>query len=45
MAEVLPQGLLLGDGSVVSFDDCLWCTEASAAKWIAASGLPTDAGW
>lgn len=26
---------------VLSFDECLWCTQAAAAAWIRDTGLPT----
>lgn len=42
--EVLSGQLLLADGGRVSFDECLWSTQASAASWLADTGLPVDAG-
>ncbi len=42
--EVLPGKLLLADGQRVPFDECLWSTQASAASWLADTGLPVDAG-
>ena len=42
--EVQPSALVLGDGSQVPFDECLWSTQASAAGWLAATGLPLDKG-
>ncbi|KAL4433704.1 hypothetical protein ABPG75_000145 [Micractinium tetrahymenae] len=41
--EVLPGQLLLADGQRVPFDECLWTTQASAASWLANTGLPVDA--
>jgi hypothetical protein len=35
--------LVLEDGSSLAFDECLWCTSASAAAWLQQTGLPTDA--
>lgn len=42
--EVPPGKLLLSDGQRVPFDECLWSTQASAASWLAETGLPVDAG-
>lgn len=25
----------------LEFDECLWCTQASAASWLKATGIPT----
>lgn len=33
--------LMLVDGSSAEFDECLWCTQASPAAWVAKTGLPT----
>lgn len=54
VAEVLPRALRLeaegggGDNSsgdeLAPFDECLWCTQAAAAGWLASTGLPLDAG-
>lgn len=33
--------LVLVDGSSAEFDECLWCTQASPAAWVARTGLPT----
>lgn len=44
VAEVQPTLLQLSDGSQLPFDECLWCTQAGAAGWVADSGLPTDEG-
>ena len=41
--EVLPGELLLADGRRQPFDECLWTTQASAARWLADTGLPVDA--
>ncbi|PRW20680.1 water dikinase [Chlorella sorokiniana] len=38
--EVQPAALVLGDGQTVPFDECLWTTQASAASWLAETGLP-----
>lgn len=35
--------LQLRDGRRVACDEVLWCTQASAAPWLAATQLPTDA--
>lgn len=40
VAEVQPSALQLADGRAVPFDECLWTTQASAAGWLAATGLP-----
>lgn len=42
VACVEPGRLILGDGSALPYDACLWCTQAGAPGWLAASGLPTD---
>ena len=34
--------LELEGGSVAGYNELFWCTGASAAPWIAASGLPVD---
>ncbi|MEW5311006.1 MAG: hypothetical protein WDW38_002754 [Sanguina aurantia] len=34
--------LQLAKGEQVHFDECLWCTDASAAEWLRDTGLPTD---
>lgn len=44
VVEVQPSALLLADGQRISFDECLWSTQASAAGWLADTGLPTDSG-
>lgn len=44
VAEVMPSLLLLADGTQLPYDECLWCTQAGAAGWVADSGLPTDEG-
>ena len=31
--------LTTGDGQRIPFDECLWCTQASAAPWLADTGL------
>ena len=31
--------LTTGDGQRIAFDECLWCTQASAAPWLADTGL------
>jgi hypothetical protein len=41
--EVQQGALVLEDGSSLPFDECLWCTSASAAAWLRRTGLPTDA--
>ena len=35
--------LVLEDGTEQSFDECLWCTQASAPAWLTATGLQTGA--
>ncbi|KAL3145556.1 hypothetical protein ABBQ32_003381 [Trebouxia sp. C0010 RCD-2024] len=40
--EVRQGSLLLEDGSAEAFDECLWCTQASAPAWLAKTGLQTD---
>lgn len=32
--------LQLADGCSLDFDECLWCTQASASGWLVNSGLP-----
>ena len=44
VVEVSATALLLADGQAVPYDECLWCTSASAVKWLRESGLPADAG-
>jgi selenide,water dikinase len=44
VSEVLPSTLVLADGRRLPFDDCLWSTQASAASWLADTGLPVDKG-
>lgn len=39
--EVQRGRLLLADGSQQSFDECLWCTQASAPPWLSQTGLQT----
>ena len=41
-ASVGPGAVNLADGTVVAFNECMWCTQAVAASWLAASGLPVD---
>lgn len=42
VAAVEDASLVLEDGSRQLYDDLFWCTGASAAPWVAASGLRTD---
>ena len=35
--------LVLEDGTEQSFDECLWCTQASAPSWLTTTGLQTGA--
>ena len=44
VVEVGPSSLRLADGRQLPYDECLWCTQAGAAPWVGASGLPTDEG-
>ena len=39
--EVRQGSLLMEDGSEEPFDECLWCTQASAPAWLAKTGLQT----
>lgn len=39
--EVQPGVLVLEDGTQQHFDECLWCTQASAPSWLATTGLQT----
>ena len=39
--EVQQGYLLLEDGTEQAFDECLWCTQASAPPWLAHTGLQT----
>ena len=34
--------LQLADGCSLDFDECLWCTQASASGWLVNSGLPLE---
>jgi selenide,water dikinase len=45
VVQVLPdRSLVLASGRVLPpQDEVLWCTQASAAGWLAGTGLPTDA--
>ena len=40
--RVKPDGLLFQDGSELELDEVLWVTQASAASWLAQSGLAVD---
>ncbi|MDG2047646.1 MAG: selenide, water dikinase SelD [Halioglobus sp.] len=42
VAEVATHALFFTDGTRAAYDELFWCTGASAAPWIAASGLATD---
>jgi selenide,water dikinase len=42
VVQVEQSRLLLTSGSSHDFDELFWCTGATAASWLAASGLPTD---
>ena len=42
VARVDEEVLVLSDESRHVYDDLFWCTGASAAPWVAASGLPCD---
>lgn len=42
VVEVEPSVLVLEDGSRHAYDDLFWCTGASAAAWVARSGLDCD---
>lgn len=33
--------LFTSDGAAHTFDEALWCTQAAAAPWLKATGLPT----
>lgn len=33
--------LAVEGGEIIEFDECLWCTEASAAEWLRSTGLKT----
>ena len=35
--------LVLEDGTEESFDECLWCTQASAPSWLTTTALQTGA--
>lgn len=43
VVEVQAGSLHLGGGRAVAFDECLWCTQAAGAGWLAETGLPTVA--
>jgi selenide,water dikinase len=40
VVRVEPRILLCADGGRVEFDEAIWVTEAGAAPWLAATGLP-----
>ncbi len=42
VSEVEQRALCFADGTRAVYDELFWCTGASAAPWIAASGLATD---
>ena len=42
VARVEPGHLIAADGAAVAFDEALWVTEAAAAPWLPATGLPLD---
>ena len=42
VARVDSGRLVLADGQQAGYDELFWCTGASAAPWVAASGLDTD---
>ena len=44
VVRVEPGQLVLADGTAVAFDEALWVTEASAAPWLAETGLALDPG-
>jgi selenide,water dikinase len=44
VVRVEPGCLIIGDGSRIAFDEALWVTEAAAAPWLGAAGLPLDSG-
>ena len=35
--------LLMSGAPPEAFDECLWCTQASAPAWLGATGLPLGA--
>ena len=37
--------VLEGGGAPIPFDECLWCTQASAAPWLRETGLALDGGF
>ena len=39
--EVQQGRLVLEDGTEQTFDECLWCTQASAPPWLTQTGLQT----
>ena len=39
--EVQEGLLVLEDGTEQQFDECLWCTQASAPAWLSDTGLQT----
>jgi selenide,water dikinase len=42
--RVAPGRLVCEGGRDIAFDEALWVTEAGAAPWLAATGLPLDEG-
>jgi selenide,water dikinase len=42
VARVEPGRLILADGATIDFDEALWVTEATAAPWLADTGLALD---
>lgn len=37
--------LVVEGGETIDFDECLWCTQASASSWIKETGLETGKKW
>lgn len=43
ISEIRQGSLTLKDGTQQGFDECLWCTQASAPTWLSKTGLQTGA--
>eukprot|EP00898_Chlorokybus_atmophyticus_P007456 jgi/Chlat1/7711/Chrsp66S07189 len=42
IARVAEGVLYSADGTSFPFDECIWCTQASAQEWLGSSGLASD---
>ena len=44
VTEVQGNELVCSNGTRVPFDECVWCTQAGAARWLRDTGLELDDG-